>query len=378
MIRRKPLDSSTTVTVHRPGLAHFFRDQLRERNALKPSEHRLVEKNVPAPLQWPVNGDSTTQSGNLSLDQRASRAGFTVIELLAVLAIIGLLVSLILPAVMNAREAARRIGCENNLKQLGLAIQNYHDLHQAFPMGCVSAETHNNPYRQDGYGWAVSLLPYLEQPGLYTAMAEPFIPGANAPQGTPGVFLKTFEATGKILPAGATVLPVFRCPTSLLQDHVTGSTIPQVNGYATSDYKGSSGFQDTGIFLEVADAIAKDSRVIAIRDVTDGPSNTIALGESAYFINAASWPVWIGCSYKNESCLFKTVTTSPINCFIKQKTFANMKTASSNDCAFSWHTGGANFAFVDGSVHFLSEEIDSAVYERLGSRNDGTPVSLED
>ena len=310
-------------------------------------------------------------------ETRAVRTGFTIVELLVAIAIIAILIVLIVPAVVSSREAARRMSCQNNLRQLGLAIHSYHEVFHAFPLGCVSAPIHNNPLQQDGYGWATSLLPYLEQQNIYAAVSEPFIPGASAPQGTIGVFLTTYEKTGHIIPAGATVLPVFRCPSSQLADHIRGSSQPQINGYATSDYKGSSGYQDTGLFLEVADAIVANSTLIRMEDISDGASNTICLGESSYFIDPVQWPVWIGCAYQNESCLFKTSQLAPINCFLRQKSLTTMLTASSDDCAFSWHSGGAQFSFADGSVHFLSENIDAQIYLRLGSRNDGQPVEFE-
>ena len=305
------------------------------------------------------------------------RQAFTIVELLVSCAVVALLASLVSPAVMSAREASRKIACKNNLKQLGLAVQNYHDVYDGFPLGCVSAQTHTDPLQQDGYGWSASLLPYLDQLDLYTAIREPFIGTSNSPQGTVGVFLITYNRTGQIIAAGATKVSVFRCPSSQLPDHVTGAPLRHINGYATSDYKGSSGHLDTGLFLEVADAIAQNSRVIRHKDITDGASNTISLSESAYYANPTQWPAWVGCIYQNESCLFKTTSAAPINCLLREKSLTSMVTASSDDCAFSWHSGGAFFTFADGRVRFLTQEIDIQLYQRLGSRNDGEPVSLE-
>jgi prepilin-type N-terminal cleavage/methylation domain-containing protein len=303
--------------------------------------------------------------------------GFTLVEVLITIGMIGLLLAMLVPAIVKSRESARRLACQNNLKQLILATSNYHDANRVFPLGCVTAPLATDKYVEDGYGWGVALLPYLEQRALYASIREPFLPDASGPQGTPGVFDLAFTDTGHILTGGDTNLKVFRCPTSILANHVRQSGVNYFDGYATADYKGSRGVNNDGIFLKVVNALAQGSPSIGFNDVTDGSSNTIAIGESAYYHTVQQQPVWVGAVVYDESCLFKTQRQQPSDCFITQKSLQSMLTASGDDCAFSWHHGGAYFVFVDGSVHFLSDHIDGNLYERLGSRDDGFAVSFE-
>jgi len=299
-----------------------------------------------------------------------SRA-FTLVELLVVIAIIGVLVGLLLPAVQVVREAARRVSCQNNLKQLILAVVNYTDSHRKLPIGAKTALLRSQFGWNDGYGWGVAILPFMEHEALFRELREPFLPNANGPQGTPGVFELTFNRTGKILPAGATQLSVFRCPTSPLGKTVGNPTVPRQHGYATSDYKGCSGTDDDGIFVKAGDEFRRRPLWIGTSSIRDGLSNTIAIGESSYYKTPMVWPVWVGVVLDDESCLFKTEEKAPINSKLSPKTVANMTSAVSDDSAFSWHGAGAQFAAMDGSVHFLSESIDPVTYSRLGSIADG-------
>jgi hypothetical protein len=271
-------------------------------------------------------------------------------------------VGLLLPAVQAAREAGRKSTCKNNLKQMGLALHNYHDIHGAFPLGVCGSQT--SRFSDDGYGWAVSLLPQLEEQPLYDRID---------PTGEPGVFTLTWQRTQMIIPGGDTVLPVFRCPTSVLPSHVDVGVVFRM-GYATSDYKGCNGTGDSGIFFKVLDGImAQGGPYTRVRaaDVTDGLSQTIAFGESAYYIEFRDWPIWMGGPATDEPVLFKTQPPSVINCAAKEKSLEGMRRSADDDCAFSWHDGGAFFAFADGSVHFLPEDIDIDTYYNMGTKNDG-------
>ena len=325
--------------------------------------------------------------------------GFTLVELLVVIAIIGVLVGLLLPAVQSAREAARRAQCQNNLKQLGLALNNYEDKNKQYPIG-VWGGAPLQPggfagFVNDGYGWAVWMLPELEQQPLYEVLtADEAVP-------YPGIFQTFYGIQNRIIDGGDTVLPAFRCPSSALEPRVQGSEAEFQNGYATSDYKGSTGAQDHGIFWKRADGMEllefdpdgfpdlnkQDPRKkIRGKDVTDGLSNTIAFGESSYYTKPETndgsgevqinWPIWLGGSNTDETALFKTDRDAVINCFIAPKTLEEATSILAdppydNDCAFSWHGSGALFAFCDGSVKWLDETIDIFVYEYLGARDDG-------
>lgn len=335
----------------------------------------------------------------------STKSGFTLVELLVVIAIIGILVALLLPAIQAAREAARRAQCQSNMKQMGIALNNFAAQNRQYPYGVRGYE--------QGYGWGEELLPFLEEQALYDIVKKA-VPKNGKPYATQTetLFEDTFNSTSAIIPGGDTVVPLFRCPTSELESHWNlGSHVNFTKGYATSDYKACTGFDDRGTFFNQADAkkqIPPITRVLP-KDVTDGLSKTIALGESSYFVGAVvggsggregsdeygtdNWPVWIGAPYKDESALFKTGSTdnissstnptgvNPINCQVASKAIESFNLASTkggpedDDCAFSWHTGGAYFVFGDASVHYISETIDPKVYQNLGTRNDGEVIT---
>jgi prepilin-type processing-associated H-X9-DG protein len=123
---------------------------------------------------------------------------------------------------------------------------------------------------------------------------------------------------------------------------------------------------------------AKGETVVRIKDVTDGLSQTIALGESAYYRISEDWPIWFGSPRTNDAVLFKTSLPSVINCAMTLKSPDNLKNGPNgpvdDDCAFSWHDGGAYFSFGDGSVHWLNEDIDWNTYTYLGTKDDGNVI----
>ena len=135
------------------------------------------------------------------------------------------------------------------------------------------------------------------------------------------------------------------------------------------------------MFWEPCDGVkyAKGETVVRIKDVTDGLSQTIALGESSYYSTPGEWPIWFGSPRTNDATLFKTSLPSVINCAMTLKSPDNLKNGPNgpvdDDCAFSWHDGGAYFSFGDGSVHWLNEDIDWNTYTYLGTKDDGNVIS---
>jgi prepilin-type N-terminal cleavage/methylation domain-containing protein len=304
------------------------------------------------------------------------RGGFTLVELLVVIAIIGILIALLLPAVQAVRESARRMQCQNNLKQQGLALLSFHDRSNKFPFGLYGgvdiskADPCNTLYTDDGYGWAVALLPNLEEQAVYDLIN---------PDWKPGVFARAFKAGVKTIPGGDTQIAIFRCPSSELLPHAP-DTNQFSGGYATSDYKACNGLNDHGMFWKPCDGAkyVQGEAVVRIKDVTDGLSQTIALGESSYYRLPLDWPIWFGAPRVNDATLFKTSKPSVINCAMAPKTPDNLKMGGTgpvdDDCAFSWHDSGAYFAFGDGSVHWLNEDIDFDIYTYLGTKDDGNII----
>jgi prepilin-type N-terminal cleavage/methylation domain-containing protein len=315
------------------------------------------------------------------------RRGFTLVELLVVIAIIGILVALLLPAVQAAREAARRMQCSNNLKQIGLALHNYVDVHRKLPPAILGGYDMRpsgpdwDDWDDEGFGWMCFILPFIEQQGLYERISP------NGDQ--TGVFRKWRAAnpTNPVWPGGSTKLSVYLCPSSGMPEIVPptwdvpgnrNGSLPQDNGdlyvgYATTSYKAAGGscWGNDGMMHKLDEA--RECR--AFRDVVDGLSNTIMAGESAYAFDdddeVDDWPVWIGGLASDEQTRMNGRTSAPINCGCSP---TRMDQAISDDCAFSWHPGGAQFVLGDGSVHFISESINIATYCNLHSINDGHPI----
>ena len=360
---------------------------------------------------------------------KTKRNAFTLVELLVVIAIIAMLVSLLLPAVQSAREAARQTTCRSNLKNNALALLQHVDARGHFPLGVRGGDpTKAQPNQKlseesatgfcdRGFGWAVEALPFLEEQPLYDTVNNPA--GLNLGEGDVFPFPNILQfgpviIGEKVWRGGDKELPTFRCPSSALPSHAIESAPSFVDGYATSDYKGSNGWADQGIFHHMCDNARAALRRVGLNDsladvnsitkvrpanITDGMSKTLLLGEASYYVRTRAqgvdgegntdWPVWIGGVTSDENTLFKTAEDAPINCGIAPKTIDNFFYGTrpgqditqqfggplDDDCAFSWHHGGAMFALCDGSVLFLQEDIEFEIYRRLGARNDGLPVS---
>ena len=250
----------------------------------------------------------------MNVRSQEKRSGFTLVELLVVIAIIAMLVTLLVPAVQAAREAARATQCKNNLKQHGLALLNYHSAQNEFPFGVYGGESSN---QDDGYGWATKLLPFIEEQGVYDLISQNYIAGDDTPPwDRPGIFAASRSSVPDgVIPGGNVEMPVFRCPSSPLLAHAPAGSLS--TGYATSDYKACNGIGDRGMFFKIADGLrAGFKEAVSIQKIPDGTSKTIAVGESAYVPASNDWPVWMGGIGSDEPALFKTQPPSVINCSV--------------------------------------------------------------
>ena len=207
--------------------------------------------------------------------------GFTLVELLVVIAIIGILVGLLLPAVQAAREAARRMQCSNNIKQLALASHNYHDTHKKFPIGQhLFGNTAGGISRGLGYNWSFGLLPFIEQTSLYNQFDNRF-----------PVFEKTITRNGIL---AATPLATFSCPSDLKPPTIDLTT-EAIRPTATSSYKAVNGAYNNGYSTLTANdqtafngTFERDSRAVyGMTNLTDGTSNTIIIAETRWGMNAS-------------------------------------------------------------------------------------------
>lgn len=283
------------------------------------------------------------------------RDGFTLVELLVVIAIIGILVALLLPAIQAAREAARRSECINNLKQIALALQNYENTYRLFPPGRMGCDGCCSPPNAPSTSGFVMILPYLELQTLYDEFGE-FAPGV------PGSLPQSVVATRP---------EAFVCPSSVMPETYTDSGGKQ---WATSSYALCAGhrgptygigcatvkWDNTGMFMY------RDPKTLS--DVLDGTSNVIFVGEVTDGHRPGHTNRWPTAGRHVDSL---RTTDNPINTAYQQGvTFSNYGNPC-NGAFASRHPGGANFALVDGSVHFFSEDINLQLYRLLGRRESG-------
>jgi prepilin-type N-terminal cleavage/methylation domain-containing protein/prepilin-type processing-associated H-X9-DG protein len=301
---------------------------------------------------------------------RESDRGFTLIELLVVIAIVGVLVGLLLPAVQAAREAARRVQCVNNLKQLALAAHNYHDTNGTLPMGCPLYRFPDVDVAL-GHSIFVAMLPQLEQQSLYDAVN----------------FSRNIYTYSNIT-VQSTVLNVRLCPSDGKVDNIV---VPPYALYDIPEGKLRLSYTSyaacTGPWVHLTDDLTQLPRLTAqdlglayvnsavrFAQVYDGLSNTILFGEHAHSLldesSATDWHWWFDGAFGDT--MFRTIY--PINPQRKLKAGGTSLDASNAyvEAASSLHPGGVNFAFADGSVKFLTDTIDTWPYDH----STGLPIGL--
>jgi prepilin-type N-terminal cleavage/methylation domain-containing protein/prepilin-type processing-associated H-X9-DG protein len=296
---------------------------------------------------------------------RGARSAFTLIELLVVIAIIAILISLLLPAVQKVREAAQRSQCMNNLKQIGLALHNYHDVNKHFPAGYISSTNPDGSENGPGWGWAAYLLPYLEQDNLYRQIR--FDRDIRDPVNAP---------------ARTTFLPIFACPSDpmVLQQFTvvddSGAAVCEVAWGSYTAVNGNGGVSDhagdnDGPFLR--------NITFRIASITDGLSNTLFVGERATTMSLATWvgavPGGVVPSRRDPTAAEAAAALVLSHC---GPHLPNNPDVTDADAFSSGHIQGVNFLFGDGSVHMISSSIPTAIYDALASRAGGEPISGND
>jgi prepilin-type N-terminal cleavage/methylation domain-containing protein len=290
---------------------------------------------------------------------RKRSPGFTLVELLVVIAIIGILVALLLPAVQAAREAARRMQCTNNMKQIVLSLHNYHDVNNRIPQSS-----------NGGNGTAsylCRLLPFIEQQNLFDQLTFDNV-SYTYNLGVSETAVSTF-----LCPSGPTVYSAREdnCYTT----HYYGNAGPiGINPKTDVEYERDYSRENTGSFGEYAtQGIFLLRSTLRFRDVTDGLSNTIGVGEVSYE-EYPFYRAWIrGLYWYNGVALLSTKNHRwPINA-----AKSGVLTMKFNNGGYgSEHPGGAVFGFMDGSVTFLSDTADMTVYRSLASRNGAEVATL--
>jgi prepilin-type N-terminal cleavage/methylation domain-containing protein/prepilin-type processing-associated H-X9-DG protein len=324
-----------------------------------------------------------------------SRQGFTLVELLVVIAIIGVLVALLLPAVQAAREASRRMSCQNNLKQMGLAFLNHESAKGGFPPRRFSSNQH-------GYcGWGLFILPYLEQSAIYDRYNFAY---------------DYYDPINK--PLVETNLPVYLCPSAPHETKIVSggkatvgsanpdkSTTFEVRGYM--DYMVSNGMsvpktgwgtQFTGVSSNNNQSLWDSSPVFdggapltyiprTVQEITDGLSNTLLVNETAGWPqswkgktrvfpdktagnrgNWAAWQSFVYATYSPDGLIASSTSSAAgdlVSCAVN---------CSNQNQIYAFHPGGAHVVYCDGSVHFAGEQMSGLVFTQIQFINDGMVI----
>ena len=276
----------------------------------------------------------------------SKRRAFTLVELLVVIAIIGILVGLLLPAVQAAREAARRCQCMNNMAQLALAIHTHEFNTEHFPSGVINA---GGPIRNEPIGqhvsWIVQILPQMEQSSLYNHFDQ-----------AAGAYAETNQKARQLS------VPTILCPSSPESGRAGDDQSPSLSNYAGCHHD-----SEAPIDAENNGVLFLNSR-LRFSQILDGSSQTILLGEMLPGKNSLGWASGTRATLRNTGS-FKT-PTGLLSSKVVQ-TVVDLPGSLEVGGFSSYHMGGANFAFADGSVRFLSYTIKEELLKQLGNRADG-------
>ncbi len=295
--------------------------------------------------------------------------GFTLIELLVVIAIIAILIALLVPAVQKVREAAARAQCQNNLHQIGIALNNYHDVQKCFPAGYVCQTQANPEFTSPGWGWAAQLLPYIDQGNL-----------ANL------INFNLAVENPVNLTARTTIVPVFVCPT----DRFTGVfTIYDTNNNALAQAATNSYAACAGVGIDIDDDLDDGNGIffrnskITFNDITDGSSNTIAIGERACLMTQTPWAgaVSFGTARATPGAPINdpnAVEEAPVQVLAHVDIDLLNDANSDPEDFFSPHPTVTMFLFADGTVRAISNTISVPTLQAIATRNGGEAINSND
>lgn len=327
---------------------------------------------------------------------QCNRRGFTLIELLVVIAVIAILIALLLPAVQQAREAARRVQCKSNLKQIGVALAGYHDIHRTFPPGhgnsggIQAGASPEDEGTSAHWGWGAHLLPQLDQAVLFGELR------------VGDIGLDHAVATPTLLASMQKPLRAFRCPSDTAPNLNSDQKVPSGNPsgnddctdascqpLATSNYVAANDSDNlerddwNGMFGRVnptSGCTNCTARCTRINDLTDGTSNTIAIGERAWQLEGQSLQAAVVFGTNGDD---DNDNNQGLNYVMATGGRIINDPCSTCDRGFSsMHTGGSQFLMADGAVRFISENLDhdvtngaiDSVLEKLVAIQDGNEI----
>ena len=312
------------------------------------------------------------------------KRAFTLVELLVVIAIIGVLIGLLLPAVQQARESARRMQCSNNLKQIGIALHNYHDALNSFPAAWRGYEANGSPcvYGDPGWGWGAAILPYMEQQSLRNICHLNLSVADASNENARKTWISCY-----ICPSDRKGERTFVLADSKLLEHEDEDDHDHVEEdhehhtdenavFATSNYVcslGTTNVHDAESFGHAGTLAGKEFKSngafyhnshLGMDAFLDGLSNTIFVGERA--VEKVHYSTWVGMP-AGDGCI------PAIVCGTTHDGFNN---SGEHHSYSSWHPNGSNFLLGDGSVRFIPSTIQTEKIQALTTREGGETVSL--